>query len=321
MKEKLKLKIVLAKPRGFCAGVERAIEIVEKALIQYGPPVYVRHEIVHNRRVIENLKSKGAVFVESLDEIPQNSVTIFSAHGVSKLVEDSALVRKLQVIDATCPLVKKVHIEGRRAVKSESEVILIGHEGHPEVEGTMGQIPGKVYLVSSKEDIEYINPKNQKKLAYITQTTLSVDDTREIISALKIKFPLIKGQDIKDICYATQNRQTAVRSLAEKSDIVLVIGSKNSSNSNRLVEIASSCGSISYLIEDSSSVDLSWFRGRNTIGITAGASAPEELIDEIVNFLQSTFEVELYEDNLIEENVSFRLPNVLNNTKEEKTIN
>ncbi|PPR79637.1 MAG: 4-hydroxy-3-methylbut-2-enyl diphosphate reductase [Alphaproteobacteria bacterium MarineAlpha2_Bin1] len=321
MNEKLKIKIVLAKPRGFCAGVERAIEIVEKALIQYGPPVYVRHEIVHNRRVIENLKSKGAIFVESLDEIPKNSVTIFSAHGVSKLVEDSALIRKLQVIDATCPLVKKVHVEGRKAVKSDSEVILIGHEGHPEVEGTMGQIPGKVFLVSSIEDIDFISPKNHQKLAYITQTTLSVDDTREIISALKIKFPAIEGQDIKDICYATQNRQTAVRSLAEKSDIVLVIGSKNSSNSNRLVEIASSYGSNSYLIEDSTSLDLSWFRGMHTVGITAGASAPEEIIDEIVYFLQSTFDVELYEDNLIEENVSFRLPSILNNKIEQKTMN
>ena len=321
MNKKLKLKIILAKPRGFCAGVERAIEIVEKALVQYGPPVYVRHEIVHNRRVIENLKSKGAIFVENLDNIPQDSVTIFSAHGVSKLVENSALDRKLQVIDATCPLVKKVHIEGRRAVQSDSEVILIGHEGHPEVEGTMGQIPGKVYLVSSIEDIFFIKPKNEQKLAYITQTTLSVDDTKEIILALKKRFPLIKGQEIKDICYATQNRQTAVRSLAEKSDIVLVIGSKNSSNSNRLVEIASSYGSNSYLIEDSNSLDISWFKDRNTIGITAGASAPEEIIQEIVNFLKSIFKVELYEDNLIEENVSFRLPNVLNTKIEQKVVN
>ncbi len=321
MVNKFNLKIVLAKPRGFCAGVERAIEIVEKALIKYGPPVYVRHEIVHNRRVIENLKSKGAIFVESLKEIPENSVTIFSAHGVSKAVEISSKDRKLQVIDATCPLVKKVHIEGRRAVNSNSEVVLIGHEGHPEVVGTMGQIPGKVFLVSSIEDIKMINPKNEQKLAYITQTTLSVDDTKEIILALKIKFPSIKGQEIKDICYATQNRQTAVRSLAKKSNIVLVVGSKNSSNSNRLVEIALACGSDSYLIEDASALDISWFSDGDTVGISAGASAPEVIIEEIVSFLKSVFEVELSEDNLIEENVSFRLPNVLNNKIEQKVMN
>ncbi len=321
MRKKDKLKIVLARPRGFCAGVERAIDIVEKAIEIYGPPVFVRHEIVHNRRVIDDLKSKGAIFVEKLEDIPKGSVTIFSAHGVSKLVEESAIKKKLEVIDATCPLVKKVHVEGRRAVNSNSEVILIGHEGHPEVEGTMGQIPGQVFLVSNIKDIKSINPKNPQKLAYITQTTLSVDDTKEIINALKEKFPLIIGQEIKDICYATQNRQTAVRSLAKKSDVVLVVGSSNSSNSNRLVEIALSCGSNSYLIDDAIALEKSWFKNDITVGITAGASAPEILIDEIVSFLKSEYEVELFEENIIDENVSFRLPSILNNRINQKIIN
>ena len=243
------LKIILAQPRGFCAGVERAIEIVERALKIYGPPVYVRHEIVHNKRVVNNLSSKGAVFVKELDQIPEGAVTVFSAHGVSQKVEDTASTRNLPVLDATCPLVAKVHKEGQRYSKDGFEVILIGHEGHPEVEGTMGRISGPVYLVSNTDDVKKLKVQNPDKLSYVSQTTLSVDDTRDVINALQERFPNIIGPDVKDICYATQNRQSAVRDLVKNVDLVLVVGARNSSNSNRLKDIGSESGVNTYLIE------------------------------------------------------------------------
>ena len=243
------LKVFLAQPRGFCAGVERAIEIVERALKIYGPPVYVRHEIVHNKRVVNNLSSKGAIFVQELDQIPAGAVTIFSAHGVAQKIEDTAKKRELPILDATCPLVAKVHKEGQRYSSKGYEVILIGHEGHPEVEGTMGRISGDVYLVSNTEDVHKLKVKNPLKLSYISQTTLSVDDTRVVIEALKKRFPSIEGPDVKDICYATQNRQSAVRDLVDHVNLILVVGAKNSSNSNRLRDLGEESGVDTYLIE------------------------------------------------------------------------
>ena len=284
------LKVVLAKPRGFCAGVERAIEIVERALEKYGEPVYVRHEIVHNKRVVESLKAKGARFVEEVDEVPAGAVTVFSAHGVSRIVEEDAGGRGLQVIDATCPLVSKVHKEGRRYVERGYQVVLIGHEGHPEVEGTMGQIPGRVHLVSTVDDVAALPDIHGGKLAYVTQTTLSVDDTRDIIDALKSRFSEIVGPDVRDICYATQNRQTAVRQLAKVVDALLVVGAHNSSNSNRLREIGALLGVPSYLIEDADALDPGWLVGARSVGITAGASAPEELVEEVIRRLDAHFE-------------------------------
>ena len=302
------IKIILAKPRGFCAGVERAIEIVERALKIYGSPIYVRHEIVHNKRVLDSLKSKGAIFVEDLNDVPIGSVAIFSAHGVSKVVEKEAGKRELKIFDATCPLVTKVHIEGRKAVSKGYGLVLIGHLGHPEVEGTMGQVSGEIFLVSSLEDIDKVKPINPDKLAYITQTTLSVDDTKEIIDSLINKFPKIIGPDIKNICYATQNRQVAVRSLAKIVDLVLVLGSKNSSNSNRLVEIAQSNGTPAFLVEDANSLNYDFLDNCNTLGITAGASAPEELISELVNFVGEKYNTYVTEHTLINEDISFKLP-------------
>ncbi|MDC0074371.1 4-hydroxy-3-methylbut-2-enyl diphosphate reductase [Alphaproteobacteria bacterium] len=302
------LKIILAKPRGFCAGVERAIEIVERALKIYGSPIYVRHEIVHNKRVLDSLKSKGAIFVEDLNHVPIGSVAIFSAHGVSKVVESEAGKRELKIFDATCPLVTKVHIEGRKVVSKGYGLVLIGHLGHPEVEGTMGQISGEIFLVSSLEDIDKVKPLNPDKLAYITQTTLSVDDTKEIIDSLIRKFPKIVGPDIKNICYATQNRQLAVRSLAKIVDLVLVLGSKNSSNSNRLVEIAQSNGTPAYLVEDANSLNYDFLNDCTTLGITAGASAPEELISELVNSVGEKYNTHVTEHTLINEDISFKLP-------------
>ncbi len=305
------LRVVLAQPRGFCAGVERAIEIVERALDLYGPPVYVRHEIVHNKRVVESLKARGARFVEEVDEIPEGAVTIFSAHGVAGQVETDAGRRGLDVIDATCPLVTKVHKEGQRYAARGFDVVLIGHPGHPEVEGTMGQIDGSVHLVSSVRDVASLTPRDPDRLAYVTQTTLSVDDTREIISALAERFPGIVGPDVKDICYATQNRQTAVRSLAAEIDLILVVGARNSSNSNRLVEIGRDMGRPSYLVEDAAALDPAWLDGIGAVGITAGASAPEALVQELVERLGTLrpIRVELLEG--IHENVHFRLPDEL----------
>ena len=305
------MRIILAQPRGFCAGVERAIEIVERALKVYGPPVYVRHEIVHNKRVVEDLKAKGAVFVDEVDEVPAGAITIFSAHGVAQSVEDAAKDRELPIIDATCPLVAKVHKEGARYAEQGFEVVLIGHEGHPEVEGTMGRIPGNVYLVETTEDVENLTVGAPDKLAYVTQTTLSVDDTREVIEALHRRFPKIIGPDVKDICYATQNRQTAIRELAREVDLLLVVGASNSSNSNRLREIGSECGVTSYLVEDAASIDPGWFEGIEAVGISAGASTPEELVLELIERLRGDHDIELEVLTGIEEHIQFKLPEEL----------
>jgi len=305
------LEVKLAKPRGFCAGVERAIEIVERALALYGAPVYVRHEIVHNKRVVQSLHDKGAIFVEEVDEIPPGAVTVFSAHGVSRVVEGNARDRTLQVIDATCPLVSKVHKEGRRSAEMGHDVVLIGHKGHPEVEGTMGQIGGKVHLVTHIDDVATLEPADPERLTYVTQTTLSVDDTRDIIEALQARFPAIQGPDVRDICYATQNRQTAVRDLCADVDVLLVVGAHNSSNSNRLREIGEAEGIAAYLIEDAAALDLDWLAGARSVGITAGASAPEELVQEVVTRLATHFETDVTQLGGVEENVQFKLPTEL----------
>jgi 4-hydroxy-3-methylbut-2-en-1-yl diphosphate reductase len=302
------LRVVLAQPRGFCAGVERAIEIVERALRRFGPPVYVRHEIVHNKHVVEALKGKGARFVDDVDEVPPGAVTVFSAHGVAKVVEVAAQERRLEVIDATCPLVTKVHNEGQRYAAKGYEVILIGHAGHPEVEGTMGRIDGPVHLISAAYEVAGLTPADPDKLAFVTQTTLSVDDTREVIDALRVRFPNIVGPDTRDICYATQNRQTAVRALAREVDLILVVGAQNSSNSNRLREIGAAVGRPSYLIDSAASLDLAWLGGARAVGITAGASAPERLVQELVGRLAAHYEVIVETLAGIEENVHFRLP-------------
>ena len=301
-------RVLLARPRGFCAGVERAIEIVEQALARYGAPVYVRHEIVHNKRVVDSLRKKGARFVEDVNQIPEGAVTVFSAHGVSGAVEREAAGRNLHIVDATCPLVSKVHKEGRRWAVAGLDVVLIGHRGHPEVIGTMGQIPGRVHLVTCVEDIAKLEPSDAGKLAYVTQTTLSVDDTRDIIEALKRRFPRIVGPDVRDICYATQNRQTAVRELADSTDVILVVGARNSSNSNRLREIGAAMDVPAYLIESAAALDPAWLQGASTVGVTAGASAPEALVEEVVARLATLYEIELEELTGVEENVRFSLP-------------
>ena len=310
-KKKKKIDVWLASPRGFCAGVERAIEIVERALELHGPPVYVRHEIVHNKRVVETLRDKGAVFVEEVDDIPDGAVTIFSAHGVAEKIENEAKNRSLPVIDATCPLVSKVHKEGQNHAKKDRQVILIGHEGHPEVEGTQGRIPGGVLLVTKPEDVAGLKVRNPDMLAYVTQTTLSVDETRDVIEALKARFPNIIGPDVKDICYATQNRQQAVRDLSEHVDLLLVVGAPNSSNSNRLREIGSELGIPSYLIDDAENFDPSWLDGVNIVGVSAGASAPEELIQEVIERLSEFCDVKLKKLDGVEENITFKLPREL----------
>lgn len=305
------MKVILAQPRGFCAGVERAVEIVELALKKHGPPVYVRHEIVHNKRVVEKLRAQGARFVDELSEIPDGAITVFSAHGVAEAVTDEAARRGLPVIDATCPLVAKVHRQGQRYAEKGHEVVLIGHEGHPEVEGTRGRIPGGVHLVSSVEDVARLELENPERVAYITQTTLSVDDTRAIIDRLKERFPNIVGPDVNDICYATQNRQQAVRLLAHQVDMILVVGSPNSSNSNRLREIGVEMSVPSYLIDGAEEIDPAWLVGKETVGLTAGASAPDELIDEVIARLEQFAPVEVANLDGIEENVRFKLPEVL----------
>ncbi len=307
-----KLKVLLASPRGFCAGVDRAIEIVERALEIHGAPVYVRHEIVHNKRVVETLKAKGAIFVEEIADIPDGVVTVFSAHGVSSAVENEARERQLPVIDATCPLVTRVHIEGRNHSNKGRQVILIGHAGHPEVEGTSGRIPGGVLIVSTTDDIASLDVADPDNLAYVTQTTLSVDDTRDIIETLRTRFPNIQGPDLKDICYATQNRQQAVRDLCQQIDLLLVIGATNSSNSNRLWGIGQESGIPSYLIDDAQSLDPAWLEGVDTIGITAGASAPEELTTELLTSLRRHGEVVIEELSGVVENMHFKLPRELN---------
>jgi 4-hydroxy-3-methylbut-2-enyl diphosphate reductase len=303
------MRVVLAQPRGFCAGVVRAIDIVERALEKYGEPVYVRHEIVHNRHVVETLKSKGARFVEELNEVPDGAVTVFSAHGVPQSVVKDAEGRGLPVLDATCPLVSKVHSQGKRYVGNGRTLILIGHAGHPEVEGTMGQVNAPVHLVQCEADIEKLSIPLDTPVAYVTQTTLSIDDTRNIIAALKVRFSDILGPETTDICYATQNRQQAVRELCRLADVILVVGAKNSSNSNRLREIGKEEGKPSYLINDGSELDPEWIKGHGTIGITAGASAPEALVEHVIDALRA-----INPDCTVEqmdgkkEHIEFRLP-------------
>jgi 4-hydroxy-3-methylbut-2-en-1-yl diphosphate reductase len=302
------LRVVLAQPRGFCAGVERAIEIVERALKKFGPPIYVRHEILHNRHVVDDLRKRGAIFVDELDQIPAGAMTVFSAHGVARRVEELAAERDLPVIDATCPLVAKVHNEGRRYAAAGREIVLVGHAGHAEVEGTIGQISGTVYLVQTVDDVRVLEPRTPDKLAYITQTTLSVDDTRHIIAALKARFPAIVGPDVRDICYATQNRQQAVRDLAHAVDVILVVGSRNSSNSNRLREIGEELGKPAFLIDDASALRPEWFAGIRSVGLTAGASAPEMLVQGVIDGLRQFGEIEVSTLDGVAENVRFRFP-------------
>lgn len=284
------MQIKLANPRGFCAGVDRAIEIVNRALEVFGPPIYVRHEVVHNKFVVDDLRSRGAVFVDELHQVPDDGVVIFSAHGVSKAVQDEAARRGLKVFDATCPLVTKVHMEVMRYALTGTEAILIGHEGHPEVEGTMGQYDlrngGSIYLVEDEVDVAALQVRNPEKLAFVTQTTLSVDDTYRVIDALRAKFPAIQGPRKDDICYATQNRQDAVKQLAAETKVVLVVGSPNSSNSNRLRELAERMGSQAYLIDNAGQMQQEWFAGVTVVGLTAGASAPEILIQQVVDQLR-----------------------------------
>ena len=303
-----KLTILLASPRGFCAGVIRAIEIVERALVLHGPPVYVRHEIVHNPHVVDKLRRKGAIFVEELSEIPSGAITVFSAHGVPKSVEEEADRRGLPVLDATCPLVTKVHLHGRRYVKDGRTLVLIGHAGHAEVIGTLGQIDSPVQLVSNISDVAGLDIPRDQPIAYITQTTLSVDDTIEIIGALKQQFADVTGPDVADICYATQNRQTAVRSLAQASDLLIVVGARNSSNSSRLAEIGLESGIPSYLVNDGSEVEEVWMTGVDTVGITAGASAPEELVQSVIDRIGQFREISVSQLDGIVENISFSLP-------------
>ena len=302
------MRVILAQPRGFCAGVERAIEIVERALKKFGPPIYVRHEIVHNRHVVEDLRTRGAVFVDELDEIPPGAMTVFSAHGVARRVEELARERDLPVIDATCPLVAKVHNEGRRYAAQGRDIVLVGHAGHAEVEGTIGQIDGTVHLVQTVEDVAALTVHDPEKLAYITQTTLSVDDTRGIIAALTARFPTIVGPDVRDICYATQNRQQAVRDLARAVDVILVVGSKNSSNSNRLREIGQDLGKPAYLIDDAEALRAEWFAGVGSVGVTAGASAPETLVQGVIEGLRRFSPIDISTLAGVAEDVRFRFP-------------
>jgi len=306
------IKVVLAQPRGFCAGVIRAIEIVDRALDTVGAPVYVRHEIVHNKHVVDKLRAKGAVFVDELSAVPEGAVTVFSAHGVARTVEEEARARTLPVLDATCPLVTKVHAQGRRYVGAGRTLVLIGHVGHPEVEGTVGQIDAPVWVVGTAEEVAGLPFPVDEKLAYITQTTLSVDDTKAIIAALHARFPDVVGPDTSDICYATQNRQTAVRDLCRVADVLLVVGAANSSNSNRLREIGVEEGLPSYLVADGSVLDAAWFAGVGVVGLTAGASAPEELVQSVIGALRNFAPVTVETLDGIEEKVEFRLPPALN---------
>ncbi|MEP3231251.1 MAG: 4-hydroxy-3-methylbut-2-enyl diphosphate reductase [Hyphomicrobiales bacterium] len=302
------MTVFLANPRGFCAGVERAITIVERALIKFGSPVYVRHEIVHNKRVVDELRNKGAVFVDELDAVPTGAVTIFSAHGVSRLVEDDAQNRTLKVIDATCPLVSKVHIEGRRYAEQGYEIVFIGHLGHAEVEGTVGQIPKPVHVIANEQEARDLIIQNPDKVAFITQTTLSVQDTQSIIAVLRGRFPAIVGPDTKDICYATQNRQTAVRDMLGEIDLLLVVGAHNSSNSNRLREIGTEQGIESHLLETADAFDPAWLNGVKRIGLTAGASAPDSIVQETLTRLSQLRQTKIIIRDGVKEDMQFKLP-------------
>ncbi len=306
------MDIVLANPRGFCAGVDRAIDIVSRALEVFGGPVYVRHEVVHNRHVVDDLRTRGAVFVDELSEVPDDAIVIFSAHGVSRAVQDEAEGRGLQVFDATCPLVTKVHVEVAAFSAAGRECVLIGHAGHPEVEGTMGRYDishgGAIYLVENEHQAATLDVRDPATLAFVTQTTLSVDDTAKVIDALREKFPDIQGPRKDDICYATQNRQDAVKSLAEEVDLVLVVGSTNSSNSNRLQELAERCGAHAFLIDDASMIDPGWLKSARHVGVTAGASAPELLVREVITMLQAHGGLSVRDLDGREENITFSLP-------------
>ncbi len=305
------MKVLLASPRGFCAGVDRAIEIVERALELYGPPVYVLHEIVHNRHVLDDFSGRGVRFVESLDDVPRGAVTIFSAHGVAEEVERRGRERNLRVIDATCPLVTKVHVQAQRYESEERELVLIGHPGHPEIVGTQGRIHGKVHVLSTVEEVEELEVSDPEGLAYVTQTTLSVDDTREVIEVLKKRFPNIKGPDVADICYATQNRQNAVKAMSDEIDLLLVVGSQNSSNSNRLRELGLRKGVPAYLIDSDRDLDPSWLKAGMRIGLTAGASAPEALVQRVIARLRALGAGAVQEMEGQPENVEFNLPHEL----------
>ena len=309
------MEALLANPRGFCAGVDRAIDIVNRALEVFGSPVYVRHEVVHNRFVVDDLRQRGAVFVEELHEIPDDAIVIFSAHGVSRAVQEEARTRGLKVFDATCPLVTKVHVEVSAFSAGGRECILIGHAGHPEVEGTMGQYDetagGRIYLVEDETQVANLEVRDPNNLAYVTQTTLSVDDTARVIDALRNRFPSIQGPRKDDICYATQNRQDAVKSLAVQSDVVLVVGSTNSSNSNRLRELAERCGARAYLVDDATQIDPAWLQGASGVGITAGASAPEVLVEDVVSTLKELGVRAVSNLEGREENITFSLPKAL----------
>lgn len=305
------MDILLANPRGFCAGVDRAIEIVERALALHGAPIYVRHEVVHNKFVVEGLKAKGAVFIEDLQDVPSGSLLIFSAHGVPQAVRREAEARNLTVFDATCPLVTKVHLEVSRMREQGKEIVMIGHKGHPEVEGTMGQSDGGMYLVETPADVEALQVTDEQNLAYVTQTTLSVDDASQIIAALKTRFPFITGPKKDDICYATQSRQDAVKALAQQCDLVIVVGSPNSSNSNRLREVAKNLGVPAYLVDNAGELQAEWLQGKTRVGISAGASAPEVLVGEVIARLRQLGADEVRELDGIAENVVFPIPKAL----------
>ncbi|MEE2762082.1 MAG: 4-hydroxy-3-methylbut-2-enyl diphosphate reductase [Pseudomonadota bacterium] len=309
------MQIRLANPRGFCAGVDRAIEIVNRALDVFGAPIYVRHEVVHNKFVVDNLRNRGAVFVDELDEVPDDTLVIFSAHGVSQAVQNEAARRGLKVFDATCPLVTKVHMEVMRYSRDGRECILIGHHGHPEVEGTMGQYDhsngGDIYLVEDEDDVAKLDVKDASRLSYVTQTTLSMDDTARVIDSLRAKFPLIEGPRKDDICYATQNRQDAVKQLAGDCDLMLVVGSPNSSNSNRLRELAERMGTPAYLIDEAAQIDPQWLEGKNSVGVTAGASAPEVLVSDVIGRLRELGGNVPEEIAGREENIVFSMPKEL----------
>ena len=302
------MQLILAQPRGFCAGVKRAIETVERALELFGKPVYVRHEIVHNTHVVDRLKEMGAIFIEELDEVPSGSVLIFSAHGVSQAIRRDAQTRNLKLFDATCPLVTKVHVEVAKNRRNGREIIVIGHKGHPEVEGTMGQADTGMYLVDGYSDIEQLKVDNPDALAYVSQTTLSVDDTAEIIHQLKTRFPSIAEPKQADICYATTNRQEAVKRLAEKATLIIVVGSRNSSNSNRLREIAEKNGAQAYMVDNAGQIDVAWLDGHDCVGITAGASAPEILVQEVISLLRQHGGSSIIEQEGLQENLSFPRP-------------